>query len=87
MLFAAINNKLDIWLWIGYGFFALEAGILLIYDMHCPLTLVASNYTKDLTVGFDIFLPSWLAKYNKLIYSIILSVVFIITIYQLIKPR
>jgi hypothetical protein len=86
MTYAVINNKLDIWLWIGYGIFAIEAGILLFFGMHCPLTLVAGNYTDDHNIGFDIYLPSWLAKYNKVIYSIILGLITLATIYQLFKP-
>ena len=87
MLYAVINNKLDTWLWIGYGFFAIEGLVLAIYNMHCPLTLVAHKYTNDHKIGFDIYLPSWLAKYNKLIYSIILIIVGIITVYQLLQPK
>jgi uncharacterized membrane protein len=35
----------------------------------CPLTAVAARYTRDRTDNFDIFLPAWLARYNKLIFG------------------
>lgn len=85
MLYAVIVNKIDHWLWIGYGFFILEGITLLAYKFYCPLTIIARKYSKSTNDNFDIFLPNWLAKYTKLIYTSILLVIIIITIYQLLK--
>jgi hypothetical protein len=35
----------------------------------CPLTSVASRYTDDRRANFDIYLPDWLAKHNKLVFG------------------
>jgi hypothetical protein len=35
----------------------------------CPLTPIAARYTADRSPNFDIFLPAWLARYNKLIFG------------------
>jgi len=85
MLYAAISNKLDKWLWIGYGLFILEGITLLAFKFFCPLTVMARKYSDSTKDNFDIYLPNWLAKYNKPIYTSILGVVIIITIYQLLK--
>lgn len=85
MLYAAITNKLDSWLWIGYGLFVLEGIILLLFKFFCPLTVMARKYSASTKENFDIYLPNWLAKYNKPIYTSILVVIIIITIYQLLK--
>lgn len=85
MLYAAIANKLDIWLWIGYGFVFLEGLTLLTFNLHCPLNLLARKYTSSTNANFDIYLPSWLAKYTKLIYTTIFGIISIITIYQILK--
>lgn len=85
MLYAAITNKLDIWLWTGYGLFVLEGIILLLFKFFCPLTVMARKYSDSTKANFDIYLPHWLAKYNKLIYTSILAVIVLITIYQLLK--
>lgn len=85
MLFAAISNKLDKWLWIGYGLFVLEGLVLLLFRFFCPLTVMARKYSDSAKHNFDIYLPNWLAKYNKLIYTSILGVIMIITVYQLLK--
>ncbi len=84
MLYAAIANKLDRWLWIGYSFVFLEGLILLTFKSHCPLNLLARKYTNSTKDNFDIYLPSWLAKYTKLIYTTIFAIIFMITIYQIL---
>jgi hypothetical protein len=85
MLYAAIAGKLDMWLWIGYGLFLLEGIILLSFQFFCPLTIIARKYSDSTEANFDIYLPGWLAKYNKTIYSSILILIVFITIYQLLK--
>ena len=85
MLYAVIENKLDKWLWIGYGLFLLEGIILLYFKFFCPLTIIARKYSNSTKDNFDIYLPNWLAKYNKLIYTSILGVIIIITIYRLLN--
>jgi hypothetical protein len=87
MLYAAISNKLDIWLWIGYGFVSLEGLTLLIFKSHCPLNLLARKYTNSTKDNFDIYLPNWLAKYTKLIYTTIFAIATIITIYQILNQQ
>lgn len=85
MLYAAAVNKLDMWLWLGYGLIFLEGITLLIFKSFCPVTILARKYSNSTKDNFDIFLPNWLAKNNKLIYTLILTVVIFITIYQIFK--
>lgn len=46
-----------------------EVGILALNGMSCPLTSVAARYTADREPNFDIYLPRWLARYNKAIFG------------------
>lgn len=85
ILYAAIANKLDRWLWIGYGFVFLEGLILLTFNSHCPLNLLARKYSTSTKDNFDIYLPSWLAKYTKSIYITIVAIAFVITLYQILN--
>jgi len=48
-----------------------EVAILLMNKWRCPLTSVAERYTDDRRENFDIYLPEWLAKYNKTIFGVI----------------
>ncbi|WP_153797948.1 hypothetical protein [Foetidibacter luteolus] len=85
MLYAAITGKLDVWLWIGYGLFVLEGIVLALFRFSCPLTVMARRYSDSAKHNFDIYLPEWLAKYNKQIYTSILGLIMVITVYQLLK--
>lgn len=85
MLYAVLVNKLDIWLWIGYGLFVIEGLTLLLFKFFCPLTIIARKYSNSTKENFDIYIPNWLAKYNKTIYTSILGVIMIITIYRLLQ--
>lgn len=78
MYYSVFTNNINIWLWIGFGLILLEGLVLLLFRMACPLTLVARKYSGSTRPNFDIFLPQWLAKNNKLIYTSL--VVFLIII-------
>jgi hypothetical protein len=47
----------------------LECGVLAVNGGRCPLTAVAVRYTLDRSSNFDIYLPGWLARYNKVIFG------------------
>jgi len=51
------------------GLVAVEAMVLLLNRWTCPLTDVAARYTQRREDNFDIYLPLWLAKYNKRIFT------------------
>ena len=46
-----------------------EVLILVANGGRCPLTAVAARYTRDRRANFDIYLPLWLARYNKHIFG------------------
>lgn len=46
-----------------------ECLVLAANAMRCPLTGVAARYTDDRRANFDIYLPLWLAKYNKQVFG------------------
>lgn len=83
MLYAVIQNKIDKWLWIGYGLVLLETVTLLIFKWYCPLTIIARRYSSSTKDNFDIYLPNWLARYNKVIYTVIMFVIIALTIYRI----
>jgi hypothetical protein len=62
------DGKLSI-AWTLIGLVLIEVVILAANRMRCPLTDVAGRYTKDRQDNFDIFLPLWLARYNKQIFG------------------
>ena len=46
-----------------------EVIILALNEWTCPLTAVAARYTEDRESNFDIYLPVWLARYNKHLFG------------------
>ena len=47
----------------------LECGVLALNGGRCPLTNLAARYTFERASNFDIYLPDWLARYNKVIFG------------------
>jgi len=85
LLYAVIINKIDLWVWVCIGLVLIEGLVLLAFKWFCPLTVIARKYSDSAQANFDIFLPHWLAKYNKLIYTSIFGITVIILIYRLIQ--
>ncbi len=51
------------------GVVLIEVLILVINRLRCPLTDVAAKYTNNRNDNFDIYLPIWLARHNKVIFG------------------
>jgi len=51
------------------AFVWLECAVLVLNRGRCPLTDVADRCTEDRADNFDIYLPVWLARYNKVIFG------------------
>ncbi len=61
------------------GVVLLEVLVLLLNHWRCPLTDVAARYTDDRRANFDIYLPLWLARYNKEIFGTLFVVGLLVT--------
>lgn len=76
-VFAACILAIPVAAWRGaYGATAIltavvacEVLVLVFNSWSCPLTSVAARYTPDRGDNFDIYLPEWLARHNKLIFG------------------
>lgn len=85
MLYEVVSGRISILLWIGYGIIFLEMLTLIAFRNYCPLTVVARKYSDSDKHNFDIYLPEWLAKHNKLIYTGIMGIIVILTVYRFLK--
>jgi len=47
----------------------LEMCVLALNGGRCPLTDVAAKFTTNRADNFDIYLPIWLARFNKVIFG------------------
>jgi hypothetical protein len=62
----------------------LEVLVLAANRLRCPLTGIAAHYTQDRRDNFDIYLPLWLARYNKLVFGTLFAAG---TVYTILKWR
>lgn len=69
VLYSGFANYINALTWISIGLVIGEGIVLLIFKMYCPLTILARKYSDSKKDNFDIFLPNWLAKYNKIIFT------------------
>jgi len=78
-IFAACIIAIPVVSWLGNhraaawlaAIVAGEVAVLVLNRMRCPLTDVAARHTGDRRANFDIYLPEWLARYNKLIFGVL----------------
>jgi hypothetical protein len=81
--YAVIVNKIDNLVWFCIGIIIAEGIVLLACKGVCPLTIIARKYSVSTKANFDIYLPIWLAKYNKVIYTTIFIAVIFMLIYRI----
>lgn len=84
LLYAVIFDKIDYWVWICIGLVLLEGIVLLVFKWFCPLTILARRYSDSTKDNFDIFLPNWLARHNKILYTSLFTLALLILAYRLI---
>jgi hypothetical protein len=80
ILYSGITNKITITTWIAIVLIVGEGAVLVLFKMFCPLTLIARKYSDSEKDNFDIFLPNWLARHNKIIFTTIYLVGVIIVL-------
>lgn len=51
------------------GIVLAEILVLAVNSWRCPLSGIAAKLTDDRRDGFDIYIPSWLARHNKLVFG------------------
>ncbi len=84
ILYSGITDRVTVYTWIGIGIILGEGLVLLIFRMYCPLTVLARKYSDSQRHNFDIFLPEWLAKYNKLIFTTLFLIGVVIAVYRVV---
>jgi uncharacterized membrane protein len=65
-----------------------EVLVLFANHFRCPLTVVAARYTSDRRANFDIYLPLWIARYNKEIFGslFVIGILFTIARWMSLRP-
>ena len=84
VVYSGFTDTVNIYTWIAICLVVFEGGVLLFFNKSCPLTIWARKYSDSQRDNFDIFLPNWLAKYNKLIFTTIFLIGFALALFRVI---
>ena len=84
ILYSGIFNKVNILTWVAIAVVLIEGIVLIFHKWQCPFTILGKKYTQNTDVGFDIYLPKWIAKNNKAIFTPIYLIGVFIVIYRII---
>ncbi|MCF8238373.1 MAG: hypothetical protein K9I85_09485 [Saprospiraceae bacterium] len=84
ILYCGIANDVQVYTWIAIGLVLGEGLVLLLFRMFCPLTIWARKYSSSTKDNFDIFLPEWLARYNKVIFTTLFLIGVLFVIYRIL---
>ena len=84
IIYAGITKTRGMILWFSIGLVIIEIITLVINRFVCPLTNIAMKYTTERSSNFDIYLPEWLAKHNKLIFGILLTIGLVLVVINLV---
>lgn len=71
VVWSGATAHVTVYSWLAVGVVVLEGVVLLLFKGRCPLTYIARKYSDATAENFDIYLPLWLAKYNKQIFTTI----------------
>lgn len=84
ILYAGIYNRINVYTWSAIGLVIIEGIVLLIFNGKCPFTILGYKYTDNPEIGFDIYLPRWLAHYNKMIFGTIFIIGLLLVVYRVL---
>ena len=85
VLYGGLADQLTTYTCIAIGLVMVEGLVLLLFRGSCPLTLIARKYSDSDRDNFDIFLPNWLARYNKLIFTSLYAIGLLLVGYRLLQ--
>lgn len=71
--FVLLAGRLRLAAWLSLLVWG-EVAVLAVNRLRCPLTGVAARYTDNRADNFDIFLPLWLARWNKVIFGSLFAI-------------
>src|SRR5690606_9774672 len=74
VLWSGISGDITVYSWLAVAAVCTEGLVLLLFKGVCPLTPIARRYSDSAKDNFDIYLPNWLARYNKQVFTTIFLV-------------
>lgn len=85
VVYSGLTGRITPFTWIAIALVIGEGLVLLIFRMFCPLTLMARKYSDSTKDNFDIYLPNWLARHNKIIFTSIFLIGLLSVLFQYLR--
>lgn len=82
IVYSGATGEITTFTWIAIALIIGEGLVLAIFKMYCPLTVWARKYSDSKAENFDIYLPEWLAKHNKVIFTSIFLAGLILVLWR-----
>jgi hypothetical protein len=82
IVYAGVTDMITQYVWMAIGLVVFEGILLLANSGKCPLTPIAARYTESAEDNFDIFLPKWLARNNKLLFTTIFAIGVVLVLWR-----
>jgi hypothetical protein len=73
--------------WVLTCFVLVECLVLAVNGGRCPLTPIAARFTEDRRDAFDIYLPGWVARWNKELFGGLFVAGEIFTLWLRLRSR
>ena len=74
IIYSGWSGQITTLTYLALGTIGLEVVVLLANNWVCPMTPMAREFSDSEKPNFDIYLPEWIAKYNKEIFGTLLAV-------------
>ncbi len=85
VFYSGVTGRISSEVWIAVGLVGFEGILLMMNRGKCPLTSVARHYTDRQEDNFDILLPEWLARNNKIIFTVIFFIGVGLVVYRVVQ--
>lgn len=82
ILYAGLSGRISTLTYAAFGLMGLEVAVLLVNRWTCPLTPIARQYSDSPKANFDIYLPEWLARWNKEIFGTLLVMGTVLVVWR-----
>jgi hypothetical protein len=86
ILYGGFSGQVTALTYSAMALIGLEVATLLINRWTCPLTPIARQFSDSPKPNFDIYLPEWLAKWNKAIFGTMTVLGLLLVAWRLLKP-
>lgn len=84
LIYSGWSGRISTLTYLALGLIGMEVVVLLANKMVCPMTPMAREFSDSQKPNFDIYLPEWLAKYNKEIFGTLLGLGVALLIWRLL---